>query len=627
MDRLFKRDFIIVICLLILIEVLGIIYLFTTLEYELIPYRFNTVKSFEFINYFEYYVNERIDILNSINDKFKDSVSGVVETIKGSSDLTFKQRYYAFSHWWLELVYDFIFYGVNIGLNIILCLYMIYIMYVDGEQLQPKETKLSKIFISFINGIRFIFNKIITFIKYILNLIKEYKLIFISALVIFFVPFWLRLALEIIIGIISYLLAVIKLEAITWFFNFFKFAIVLLVPMFWNLPIAIKILMWISLYFIFAFNSANKKLRKNFESIKCFTRFDTCQTNLVNGPPGTGKTRLITFLGLIAEENYIEDLEDILHSIEKANPTFNYAALDYKIENNLLCHNDFIEHEDYIKIWCYLNGRESYIISNYAILDVYFGNYSKILKNTDLEFSMTYDDIQYGLEEYTVFCISELDKYVNSHDKSKSYYQNGVNAFFSMVSHVLDRHCKIFCDYQLKDQVPLMIRGNAEKQFRIYDNKYKLPLLLIPISFVISLLSNFFNNMSIRYSYRKEKLYKRSNRYKFRQRKRYDYSLFLSIVLHLASFFETLEAYMRSYSYTKMYLQEMENDGEVVGKVKLNLNEIDSNYQGQRLYNSVCFKSIYDSKRNCRFNELDSWTSLDSSEEELKKCGMFNNVL
>lgn len=632
MDRKIPRkELIVLVSLIILIIILGIFYLIFNKEYKLIPIRFETILNKKFTNYFDYFLNDRQEILdsiinsmNEIKDNISESVSEVVNGVQGS---TFKEKYYAFSHFWLNFMYNLIFYSVNLGANIILLMYMIYEIYVNEECSKVKETKLSKAFVRILKIIRFIKNLIHEFILFVIYVFKKHiKLLGILILLMFF-PAAARLFLELFIGLVSYIIATINFDCWSWLFTFVKFAAVLLIPKFIKLPLFIRVGLFILAYILLALNRANKKLKKNFESVKCFARFDTAQTNLFNGPPGTGKTRLITYLGLISEENFIEDLEDMMHQIEQEDFTYNYASLDYRILKNELNDDDYELYGDYIAIYCFLYFRKSFVMSNYAIRDVYFDCYSKILKNTDLEFNNHYDDVKYGLEKYCVMCISELDKYTNSHDKGKDYYLNGVNAFFSMISHVLERKVKVYVDYQLKDQVPLMIRGNAEKQFQIIDSSYKLPLMLKPLYLIVDCLYSFFDKIAIKYSYKKKRLYSRSNRFDKRYRKRFDYSFLLSLCLFLSNKLGNLLGYLNTYSYTRMRLVEMVNDGEVVGKIKLNLNEIDSNFKGERLYNSVCFKSIYDSKKNCDFSSLDEWTSLDSTEEELKKCGMFDKVL
>lgn len=84
----------------------------------------------------------------------------------------------------------------------------------------------------------------------------------------------------------------------------------------------------------------------------------------------------------------------------------------------------------------------------------------------------------YPLEEYIIISISEFDKEYNSHDDKKAVGEEGAT-FFSTVFHNLKRHTKIFVDYQLKDQVPLRIKGNSEYFITIKKCEKKYPVLLM----------------------------------------------------------------------------------------------------------------------------------------------------
>ena len=92
----------------------------------------------------------------------------------------------------------------------------------------------------------------------------------------------------------------------------------------------------------------------------------------------------------------------------------------------------------------------------------------------------------YRLEEYITISISEFDKEYNSNDNKKEVGEDRAATFFSTISHNLKRHVKIFVDYQLKDQVPLRIRVNAEYFITIKkrDKKY---LYFIYITYHLSL--------------------------------------------------------------------------------------------------------------------------------------------
>ena len=80
----------------------------------------------------------------------------------------------------------------------------------------------------------------------------------------------------------------------------------------------------------------------------------------------------------------------------------------------------------------------------------------------------------------------------------KDVGEDGASTFFSTVSHDLKRHVKIFCDYQLKDQVPLRIRGNSEYFYTIETRKKKYPFLLylyyLPFILIDKMLKSFITN-------------------------------------------------------------------------------------------------------------------------------------
>lgn len=173
-------------------------------------------------------------------------------------------------------------------------------------------------------------------------------------------------------------------------------------------------------------------------------------------------------LTLASEENYIEELEKKLLDYEMQYKYLNFA----KVRANP---QEFPEHIEYINTYDLLTNRKSFIISNYPIYSPYFNEYSKLWS---FNYMRKNKQKEYPLEEYVVISISEFDKEYNSHDDKKLVGEDGVHTFFSTVSHDLKRHVKLFVDYQLKDQVPLRIRGNAEYIITIKKREKKYPFLL-----------------------------------------------------------------------------------------------------------------------------------------------------
>ena len=231
---------------------------------------------------------------------------------------------------------------------------------------------------------------------------------------------------------------------------------------------------------------ASFKLKKNHERLKKFVREDITQTTFINGPPGSGKTLVNSSLTLIAEENYIDDFEENMRNYQINYPEYNFATVRKQLTK---------DHPEYFKNYDMLVNRESYITSNYSIYTPYFLRYSKIFDFNWMRKNKKVD--RYPLEEYIVISISELDKEYNSHDDMKAVGEDGAATFFSTVSHDLKRHVKIFCDYQLKDQVPLRIRGNSEFFYTIESRKKKYPILLyvyyLPFIGLRKMLMNFIS--------------------------------------------------------------------------------------------------------------------------------------
>lgn len=174
-------------------------------------------------------------------------------------------------------------------------------------------------------------------------------------------------------------------------------------------------------------------------------------------------------LSLASEENYIEESEKALLDSEMQYKYLNFATIRQNPK-------DFPEHKKYIDTYELLNNRGTFLISNYSIYSPLFNEYSKIFNFDYMRVNKKTD--YYPLDEYIVISLSEFDKEYNSHDNKKEVGEDGAATFFSTVSHNLKRHTKIFVDYQLKDQVPLRIRGNSEYFITIKERKKKYPLLL-----------------------------------------------------------------------------------------------------------------------------------------------------
>ena len=367
--------------------------------------------------------------------------------------------------------------------------------------------------------------------------------------------------------------------------------------------------------FLSAVSRANYRLKKNHQRLKEFVKDDLTQTCFINGCPGTGKTLLNMSMSLACEEVFIEELEEKLLDYEMKHKYLNFA----KVRQNP---TQFPEHEEYIKNYHLLNDRKSFIISNYAIYSPLFESYSKI-------FNFDYMRVNkpanvYPLEEYIVISISEFDKEYNSHDDKKIVGEDGAATFFSTVSHDLKRHAKIFVDYQLRQQVPLRIRGNAEYFITIKERKKKYPLLLMVYYLPFLGLYKLTKSLIKKYESRRRTVAKKSFRKGKSRYKRNDITLIYAILRSIGNHLSKICNWFDQFWYFKLKTrisQEDENDTATKGTKKaLCINIRDLSYKNQRLYDSTFLSYSYEEKKNEEFMNLDTFTQLSPSKEELDKC-------
>lgn len=355
----------------------------------------------------------------------------------------------------LTFVFNFIIYFCNYGLTIILVLYLFLHETFNGTQLDIRTTPLAFFYLK-VDNLRFkIRDKIVSLISKFKEFIhKNKRTIFLLILGLLIANgFIYRLLIEFIFFIITYIIYMFNLEIYILVFDIFKFLFLHTVPYLKYIPLWILIPVLIVLIFLIAVNKANYKLKKNHQRLKMFVKDELTQTCFINGCPGTGKTLLNMSLSLACEENYIEELEEKLLDYETKYRNINFAKIREEPDKHL-------DHQEYIEIYNLLTFRKSFIISNYAIYSPLYNSYSKIFDFNYMRVNKRAD--VYPLDEYIVISISEFDKEYNSHDDKKVVGEDGAATFFSTVSHDLKRHAKIFVDYQLRQQVPLRIRGNSE---------------------------------------------------------------------------------------------------------------------------------------------------------------------
>lgn len=381
------------------------------------------------------------------------------------------------------------------------------------------------------------------------------------------------------------------------------------------IPIWVLIPTLVILLFLKAISSANLRLKKNHKRLKEFVRDDLTQTAFINGCPGTGKTLLNMSLSLAAEESYIEELEDNLLEYEMKYKNINFADVRQNPKQ-------YPEHKEYLKSYYLLSERKSFIISNYAIYSPLFDDYSKIFNFDYMRVNKPCNT--YPLEEYIVISLSEFDKEYNSHDDKKIVGEDGAATFFSTISHDLKRHTKIFVDYQLRQQVPLRIRGNAEYFITIKERKKKYPFLILIYYLPFKGLYKLVSHLIKKYEAKRKRVTKKSFRKSKSEYKRNDMTLLYVILRNLGSTLQKICNWFEGFSYFKLITkisQEDENDTSSKGTKKvLNINIRDLSYKNQRLYDSTFLSFSYEQKKNKEFKSLDTFTKLSPPKEELDKC-------
>ena len=368
-----------------------------------------------------------------------------------------------------DFILDFIIYFCNFGLNILLVIVIILHETFTKEEAEIKTSNGAKFYLLIQSKKSMFWNFLKLKLKSLWSYIKTKKrpILFHIFLILVSSGYAYLFLVEFIIFLEVYLIRLFNLEMYQMIFSILKYLFVELYPIIRDMPKFVLYISLIILIFVSAVSRANYKLRMNHERLKKFVKEDITQTTFINGPPGSGKTLVNSSLTLIAEENYIDEFENNMLNYEIKYPSFNFATVRKQLSN---------DHQEYFKNYDMLINRNTYVTSNYSIYSPYFLHYSKIFDFNWMRKNKKVD--RYPLEEYIVISISELDKEYNSHDDMKVVGEDGAATFFSTVSHDLKRHVKIFCDYQLKDQVPLRIRGNSEYFYTIESRKKKYPILL-----------------------------------------------------------------------------------------------------------------------------------------------------
>lgn len=572
-------------------------------------------KSEKLLNYFELYNQKSQPIYDESINQISTWFDKVVESFNNFKEKPIAEILENILLSLLDFGLNFIIYFCNYGLNIILISYICLHETFNATQLEIRTSPLTYLYLkvdslstklrkSIIKGFKLI-------IKFLSKNRRTITLIILGILLGTGILY--KILVESVIFIIVYVIRMINLETYLVVFSILKFLFTLIYPYLKYIPLWICIPILIILIFLKAISRANYKLKKNHERLKDFVKNDLTQTCFINGCPGTGKTLLNMSLSLACEENFIEELENKLLDYELQYKSINFA----KIRANP---NKYPEHKEYYELYDKLTNRGSYLISNYTIHSPYFDENSKSWDFEYMRKNINYQGKLYPLEEYIVISLSEFDKEYNSHDDKKAVGEDGVATFFSTVSHDLKRHCKIFVDYQLKDQVPLRIRGNAEYFITIKDRKRKYPILLYMYYLPIKIMLKINKGLIKKYELRKRSVERKSLRKSVAKYKRNDFTLIYVLLRTITNTLTKISKWFEHYYYFKLKTVISEED-TVKGKEKsLNINICDLAYHNNPLYDSTFLSFAYEKKKNGEFRNLYKNQSLRPTPDELHKC-------
>lgn len=513
----------------------------------------------------------------------------------------------------LNILYTVLMFILNVGLNAIIILFIFIKESIYGTQLKIKHTKPALFLIKVRKIIIHIINKTKSLLEAILKTIKKNKRYLMLLLLIILLSngFIYRFLIEFIIFIEAYIYNMINFTINKVLESIVKSIIVFILPIIKKIP---SFIWWIMLYiiiFLFGFSKAKYKLKKNHERLKKIAHDDLTQTTFINGAPGTGKTLLNVSLSLASEEAYIEELEKKLLDYEAKYRFINFAEIR---EHPGL----YPEHKEYTDTLKTIKNRGTFLISNYSIYSPYFNEYSKIFNFDYMRKNI--DAKEYPLEEYIVISLSEIDKEYNSHDNLKEVGTDGAHTFFSTVSHDLKRHCKIFCDYQLKDQVPLRIRGNAEYFINIKKRTLKMPLILKMYYLPFKGLKVLIEKLITSYELKKKRINKETQRKTYGTYKRNDYNTTYYFLRNLNTTLTSICSWFEKFQYFKLKSLKSQEGEEKGTPIAFNINLCDLHINNQKLYDSTFLSYAYEQKKNKAFKDLESFTRLTPTIEELNKC-------
>ena len=195
--------------------------------------------------------------------------------------------------------------------------------------------------------------------------------------------------------------------------------------------------------------------------------------------------------------------------------------------------------------------------------------------------------------------------------------------------HDLKRHVKVFVDYQLKDQVPLRIRGNAEYIITIKKREKKYPFLLFMYYLPFKLANKIVRYYIKKYELKRTRINRKTMRKPVSTYKRNDITLPYAILRGLATSLNKICKWFDSFYYFRLKANLSQEDDMKGTKISLCINLCDINYNNQSVYDSTFLSFAYEVKCSHQFRNLDTFKSLRPTVEELGKIDskLYNTLI
>lgn len=547
-----------------------------------------------------------------------------------------------FTNFFMTLISPQTFANLLMLMNVLILLLLVFYLFFTCSNLSYKESRLAILLIKFVEYVKLWINDI----KVIGKKNKKYfsiVFLFISLIV----PY---LLFELLLFFIKYYIGVFNLTGHLIFIDLLKYLIVEVFHFFTkNNPIIVFVVICIIWVFI-ARSLAFKKLNNNWQKFKRMIA-NSAVINAISGEPSSGKTLTLSQVALANTENIIEKYEKYILEFEILNPNVNFAKIRLLLR---IFYLDFEEKEisnilksaptifvDLLKLHKYIDSdvslyffneyyRGSNIISMIPITDPYYDSFSRVGNLNTMRFYKKLDSFPYEPDISLIF--PEYDKEFNSHDDKKTVGEDGTFAFFALISHLLERSGVVFLDCQDKDQGIKRIRGVAGGFYHLVNRRVKMPFMLLLIYKPILYIYNLVLKIMIAYLGGREKTEKKwTVRRKQTLYKRNNLSLFYQSLKYLALLLNRVIAYFEKFEYFKINaLYSTTDDFKNARKISYNLNLMDFDHKGKKIYNSTPFKKFYDDikstlnlSRGLKQNLLlvDKWTSLEPGLLEYAKTG------